>query len=229
MVEKDDAGRFTPDHTDADVLAAVRAHEPAATSEVGDELGISRQGADRRLRQLRDEGRVASKKIGASLVWFDASDSGDTERREAGAARADVEPDRSPDAPDHRDDAPEHAGDRELEDDADLAPDRDVAELVDDVVAAVSESWTDDDDRLADRRDAARAVLAFAVDSGDAVGRSEAVERFRDEHPVDGQNAETWWRQNARRVLAAVGNYSTGENGYVVTVDDLEAYLAGER
>jgi DNA-binding Lrp family transcriptional regulator len=63
-------GRFTPEHTDEDVLAAVRAHEPAATSEVGDELGMTRQGADRRLRRLRDEGRVNSKKIGASLVWF---------------------------------------------------------------------------------------------------------------------------------------------------------------
>lgn len=63
-------GRFTPEHTDAEVLAAVRAHEPAATSEVADEVGMTRQGADRRLRSLRDEGRVNSKKIGASLVWF---------------------------------------------------------------------------------------------------------------------------------------------------------------
>lgn len=70
MVERNSDGRFTPEHTDEDVLAAVRAHEPAATSEVADELGITRQGADRRLRKLRDEGRVNSKKIAASLVWF---------------------------------------------------------------------------------------------------------------------------------------------------------------
>lgn len=63
-------GQFTPEHTDEEILAAVRAHEPAATSEVAGEVGMTRQGADRRLRRLRDEGRVNSKKIGASLVWF---------------------------------------------------------------------------------------------------------------------------------------------------------------
>lgn len=57
-------------HNDDDVVAAVRAHDPAATSEIADELGLSRQGTDRRLRSLRDAGRVSSKKIGASLVWF---------------------------------------------------------------------------------------------------------------------------------------------------------------
>ena len=63
-------GQFAGEVTDGDVVAAVRAHDPAATSEIGDELGVSRQAADRRLRRLRDDGRVSSKKIGASLVWF---------------------------------------------------------------------------------------------------------------------------------------------------------------
>jgi hypothetical protein len=34
----------------------------------GDELSVSRQAADRRLRNLRSDGRVSSKKIGASLI-----------------------------------------------------------------------------------------------------------------------------------------------------------------
>jgi hypothetical protein len=68
--ERNTDGRFTPEYTDAEILAAVRAHEPAATSEVAGELDMTRQGADRRLRLLRDDGRVSSKKIGASLVWF---------------------------------------------------------------------------------------------------------------------------------------------------------------
>jgi hypothetical protein len=68
--ERNAGGRFTPEYTDAEILAAVRAHEPAATSEVAGELDMTRQGADRRLRLLRDDGRVSSKKIGASLVWF---------------------------------------------------------------------------------------------------------------------------------------------------------------
>ena len=63
-------GRFTPEHTDGEILDAVRDHEPAATSEVAEELDMTRQGVDRRLREIRDAGRVRSKKIGASLVWF---------------------------------------------------------------------------------------------------------------------------------------------------------------
>ena len=77
--DRDTAGRFTGSIDDADVIAAVRAHDPAATSEIGEELGISRQGADRRLRSLRDAGGVSSKKIGASLVWFIPRDRGHRE------------------------------------------------------------------------------------------------------------------------------------------------------
>jgi DNA-binding Lrp family transcriptional regulator len=72
---RNEQGRFEPEHTDADVLAAVDAHAPAATSEVADALGVSRQAADYRLRRLRDEGQVNSKKIGASLVWFTGDES----------------------------------------------------------------------------------------------------------------------------------------------------------
>lgn len=67
--DRDSHGRFRAEHSENDVLAAVRKHSPAATSEVGEELDIARQSADYRLRKLADEGRVAKKKIGASLVW----------------------------------------------------------------------------------------------------------------------------------------------------------------
>ena len=70
MTERDDQGRFSSEHTDADVLAAVREREPAATSEVADELGVTRQSIDVRLRKLVDSGRVARKKIGAAAVWW---------------------------------------------------------------------------------------------------------------------------------------------------------------
>ncbi len=65
-------GKFTPTVSDDEILAAVRTHDPAATSEVADEVGMTRQGVDRRLRTLRDEGRVNSKKIAKTLVWFPA-------------------------------------------------------------------------------------------------------------------------------------------------------------
>ena len=67
--KRDEHGRFAPRHTDDEVLAAVREHEPAATIEIAEELGIKRPSADYRLRQLKEEGKVASKKIGASLAW----------------------------------------------------------------------------------------------------------------------------------------------------------------
>ena len=67
--ERDEQGRFAAIHTDSDVLTAVRKHEPAATSEVANELNIKRPSADYRLRQLEEEGEVTSKKIGDSLAW----------------------------------------------------------------------------------------------------------------------------------------------------------------
>lgn len=72
MSEKDrqSDGTFSAEVSDEDLLEAVRTHEPAATSEVAGEVGMTRQGVDRRLRKLREENRVENKKIGASLVWF---------------------------------------------------------------------------------------------------------------------------------------------------------------
>mgnify|MGYP000282329070 CR=1 FL=1 len=67
--QRDDSGRFEPTVSDSEMLDAVRENEPAGTAEVGDAVGLARQNADYRLRQLRDAGRVESKKIGQSLVW----------------------------------------------------------------------------------------------------------------------------------------------------------------
>lgn len=70
MSDRTPGGQFTPSNTDDEFVAAVRIHEPAATSEVANELGVTRQNADQRLRKLDEAGRVKRKKIGASLVWF---------------------------------------------------------------------------------------------------------------------------------------------------------------
>ena len=67
--DRDSSGRFKPEVSDEEILDAVRDHEPAGTSEVGDAVGLARQNADYRLRQLRYAGRVESKKVGRSLVW----------------------------------------------------------------------------------------------------------------------------------------------------------------
>ena len=56
-------------HSDEEYLDAVHEHEPAATSEIAQAVGVARQSADYRLRKLEDERKVASKKIGNSLAW----------------------------------------------------------------------------------------------------------------------------------------------------------------
>lgn len=70
--DRDEGGRFEKEHSDEEVLAAVRKHEPAGTAEVAGELGIARQSADFRLRKLVDQNRLSVEKVGNSLVWSEA-------------------------------------------------------------------------------------------------------------------------------------------------------------
>lgn len=56
-------------HSDEEYIEAVQEHEPAGTSEVAEAIGVARQSADYRLRQLEDHGLLASKMVGNSLVW----------------------------------------------------------------------------------------------------------------------------------------------------------------
>ena len=68
--KRNEEGRFEPTFTDEEIIAVIRENEPASTSEVAHQLGITRQGADYRLRQLLDKEIVSNKKIGSSLAWF---------------------------------------------------------------------------------------------------------------------------------------------------------------
>lgn len=67
---RDDAGQYTVKYAEEDVLAAVREHAPAATREVAEAVGFTRQNADYRLRRLADEGKVRRKKVGPTLIWM---------------------------------------------------------------------------------------------------------------------------------------------------------------
>lgn len=67
---RDDRGRYTAEYTEDEILKAVHDHAPASTKEIADAVGCSRQNADRRLRELRERGVVASKKTGPALVWW---------------------------------------------------------------------------------------------------------------------------------------------------------------
>jgi predicted transcriptional regulator len=68
--KRDTTGRYAAKYNEQDILTAVRANEPAGTTEVADEVGFARQNADYRLRQLEKEGKVRSKKVGPALVWM---------------------------------------------------------------------------------------------------------------------------------------------------------------
>ena len=209
--DRNHEGRFTPKHTDEEVLGAVRAHEPAATSEVAGELDVSRQAADYRLRRLRDAGRVNSKKIGASLVWFTPEQPATNPPEEFGDSREDAvdRTDASAATPPAREHTPAE--------DADTGESPDTAG---DVVEAIAEKWGDTDERLEARKAAARAVLDHAREHGE-VSKQEAKEEIYPEYPVEDQNARTWYRKNIRPVLNEAAEYNQSARAYEL-VDDTD-------
>jgi DNA-binding Lrp family transcriptional regulator len=100
--------------TDEELIEQVRRIDAAATSEIADAVGLSRQGVDKRLRELRDAARVRSKKIGASLVWLPADGS---EKSDTGDRRVDAGSTTAVNFADAVDDAVSHmAGGDELPD-----------------------------------------------------------------------------------------------------------------
>lgn len=71
---RNERGQYERQVSDEEILDAVREHEPAGTSEVGEAVGLARQNADYHLRRLEGEGRVSKKKVGPALVWMLAAD-----------------------------------------------------------------------------------------------------------------------------------------------------------
>lgn len=67
--DRDERGRFQREYDDYEFVEAVAEREPAGTAEIAEAVGVTRQNADRRLRQLASDGKVTSKKIGNSLAW----------------------------------------------------------------------------------------------------------------------------------------------------------------
>lgn len=96
------------------------------------------------------------------------------------------------------------------------AGERDLSALID----AVAEEWEDTDERLEARKAAARAVLDYAREHG-GVSQQEAKEEVFPEHPVEGQNARTWYRKNIRPVLNEAAEYDQSERAYKL-LDDLD-------
>jgi DNA-binding Lrp family transcriptional regulator len=68
-MDRDDEGRFSASVSDEEIVEAVATAAPVGTSDVAEELGLTRQAADYRLRRLREAGRVEADRIGGSLAW----------------------------------------------------------------------------------------------------------------------------------------------------------------
>ena len=95
-MDRDDEGRFSASVSDEAVLDAVATAAPVGTSDVAEELGLTRQAADYRLRRLREAGRVEADTIGGALAWSvsERQDlthlSSDSTKSEDGAVREDL-------------------------------------------------------------------------------------------------------------------------------------------
>lgn len=100
-IDRNDDGRYSNSRTDEEVLDAVAGNAPAATTEVADSLGLTRQAADYRLRQLREDGRVESKQIGSALAWsLPRDDSSRDPAREVNETPSPVSPEPATGEPD---------------------------------------------------------------------------------------------------------------------------------
>jgi DNA-binding Lrp family transcriptional regulator len=77
-MDRDDEGRFSASVSDEEIVDAVATAAPVGTSDVAEELGLTRQAADYRLRRLREAGRVKADTIGGSLAWSVAGGEGVT-------------------------------------------------------------------------------------------------------------------------------------------------------
>lgn len=55
---------------DAVFIEAVRQRDSVSTQEVAETVGCTRRAADYRLRKLYAEGKIESKSVGNSLIWY---------------------------------------------------------------------------------------------------------------------------------------------------------------
>jgi hypothetical protein len=67
---RDEGGRWSPQYKDEDFISAIESLPVAGTQHIADEVGCSYDLAYRRLKNLEEEGRVKSEKVGGSFVWL---------------------------------------------------------------------------------------------------------------------------------------------------------------
>lgn len=69
MGEFDDHEDGRREYSDQQFLTAVSEQENPTTSNIAEQVGCTRQAADYRLRQLREENKIEATMIGNTLVW----------------------------------------------------------------------------------------------------------------------------------------------------------------
>lgn len=127
-----------PEHmvySEEQYLEAIRDNEPATTQEVADAIGVTRQGADYRLRQMADDGPVEKQLVGNTLIW--TVESGPQASETASATRDVVSPTGDP-GPGETADSGRDGGaeDTDALDDVDFPSTKDRDECVTAVLAA---------------------------------------------------------------------------------------------
>ena len=176
--------------------------EPLTTAEVADAVGIAQRTALNKLNRLVDRGELATKKVGArARVWWIPADVQGA--READATDSSTEPpDRPGDAVETRDGA--HSGD--------VNPA---------AIDGVLEAWRPgrSADEREERRTVGRAVLAWLRDQEEPASATEFKEALYDEHGIEGQSPDTWWKKVARPALqeaeaAGLVTYEHGRHEY---------------
>jgi predicted ArsR family transcriptional regulator len=70
---RDERGRFSATVTDEEIKTALRDHGPLGTQEVADRLDIGYDAAYKRLKQLRSNGEVESRRVGNAHLWVSQS------------------------------------------------------------------------------------------------------------------------------------------------------------
>lgn len=65
----EESGKFTETYPPGLFVETLRESGPTGTQNVADELGCSYELAYRRLRDLEDEGRVTSDRVGNARLW----------------------------------------------------------------------------------------------------------------------------------------------------------------
>lgn len=167
-------------YTEEQYLEAIRSNAPATTKEVADDVGVTRQGADYRLRTLEEDGVVSSEMLGNTLIWT-------------------VE-----NAPDRRETPPEPPADVSPTEPApvDEASEGDLEALVDDVVDDVLPG---SGAKLEARREALHAVVDYLREHGEATPadfRRDVYPDHRARYTEGDDPARSWWKNAMYKGLA---------------------------